>query len=68
MKTLEELMHELTPELRQEVQDFVRSLVGKRTPPKHKKLKLNWAGALAEFRDRYSSLDLQKKALEWWGD
>jgi hypothetical protein len=29
------------------------------------KLRQNWAGALREYREQYTSLDLQKKALEW---
>ena len=40
----------------------------KRTVPKCKKLRLDWAGGLSEFCDQYSSLELQKKSLEWWGD
>jgi uncharacterized protein DUF2281 len=68
MKTLEELMRELPPELQQEVHDFAKFLFETRVRPKHRKLSLNWAGALAEFRDQFTSLDLQKKALEWWGD
>jgi len=32
------------------------------------RLKLDWAGGLREYRDKYTSLELQKKALEWWGD
>jgi len=26
------------------------------------------AGALREYRDQFTALELQKKALEWWGD
>jgi hypothetical protein len=29
---------------------------------------MDWAGALSEYRDRFTSLELQKEALEWWGD
>lgn len=36
--------------------------------PKQKKLRMDWAGGLREFRDKYTSLELQKKALEWWED
>jgi Protein of unknown function (DUF2281) len=68
MKTFEELMQELPPELRREVHDFARFLFETRTRPKHKRLGLSWAGGLEEFRDKYTSLELQKKALEWWGD
>jgi hypothetical protein len=36
--------------------------------PKRAKLRLNWAEALSEFRGQFTSLELQKKAMEWWGD
>ena len=68
METIEELMAKLPPELQQEVQDFAQFLVEKRGRPKRKKLRLNWAGGLREFGDQYTSLDLQKKSLDWWGD
>ncbi len=68
MKTLAELMDELPPELRQEVEDFAKFLLETRVRPKQKKLRMSWAGALAEFRGQFTSLELQKKALEWWGD
>ncbi len=34
---------------------------------KKTKLSQNWAGALSDYRDKYTSLELQKKALEWRG-
>jgi hypothetical protein len=58
MKTIEELIKELPPELQQEVSDFAQFLLDRMT----------WAGGLREFRDQFTSLELQKKALEWWGD
>lgn len=33
-----------------------------------RKLKQNWAGGLSKYREQYTSLELQKKALEWRGD
>jgi len=70
MKTLEEKIRELPPELRQEVEDFVEFLWEKRVRGVHggKKLRQDWAGALSEYRERYTSLELQKKALEWRED
>lgn len=65
---LEELIRELPPELLQEVHDFAQFLLDTKVRRKQKKLRLNWAGALREFRDQFTSLELQKKALEWWGD
>lgn len=68
MKSLEEVVRELPPDLQQEVQDFARYLLESKVRPKRSKMRLTWAGALSEFRDQYTSLELQKKALEWWGD
>lgn len=68
MKTVEELIKELPPELQQEVYDFAKFLLESKVPPRQKKLRMTWAGALREFRDKFTSIELQKKALEWWGD
>lgn len=68
MKTLEELIRKLPPELQQEVYDFALFLLETKAHPKRKKLRMTWAGGLREFRDQFTSLELQKKALEWWGD
>ncbi len=68
MNSLEEKIRELPPELQKEVEDFVEFLLDKRAKRKQKKLRMSWAGALEEFRNQYTSLKLQKKALEWWGD
>jgi RNA polymerase sigma factor (sigma-70 family) len=37
-------------------------------PKSSRKLKQNWAGGLGDYREQYTSLQLQKKALEWRGD
>jgi len=29
---------------------------------------MNWAGGLSEFRDKFTSLELQKKSLERWNE
>jgi hypothetical protein len=36
--------------------------------PRRSKLQMNWAGGLSEFHGQFTSLELQKKALEWRGD
>ena len=68
MKNLEEKIKELPPDLHQEVMDFVDFLLEKRGRKPGKKLRQDWAGALKDYRDQYTSLELQKKALEWRGD
>lgn len=60
-------MEKLPPDLQQEVRDFARFLVEKKAKPKRRKLRLIWAGA-QRVPDQYSSLDIQKKSLECWGD
>ena len=68
MQTLEELIDQLPPELQREVRDFAEFLLEKHRRKPRRRLRLDWAGGLKEYRDQYTSLELQKKALEWWGD
>lgn len=67
-KSLEAIINELSPELKEEVRDFAEFLLAKRRSIRAKPLSQDWAGALRSYRDQYTSLDLQKKALEWRGD
>ena len=57
--TLEENIQKLSPELQQEVEQFVQSLLEKDQKRAKKRPKLDWAGALKEFRDQYTSVELQ---------
>ena len=70
MTTLEMVVRELPPELQAEVFDFAQFLLNtktKRKLPKRKQkyLRLSLAGALAEYRDRYTSVELQHKISDW---
>ena len=66
-KNLEEKILSLPPELRQNVNNFVDFLFEKvkRKRGVKKKLSLKWAGALRDYKKRFTSIELQKKALEW---
>ncbi|MBI3583312.1 MAG: DUF2281 domain-containing protein [Nitrospinae bacterium] len=68
MKMLEEMIKELPPELYHEVEDFVQFLIEKQVKKHGRPLRQDWAGALKDYKDRYTSLELQKKAMEWRGD
>jgi hypothetical protein len=68
LKPLEELVKELPPASQAEVRDFVEFLLEKRRKKSVKTLRQNWAGALSDYRDQYTSLELQQKALDWRGD
>lgn len=66
--SIEEMVKKLPADLQQEVREFVQFLLEKRAKKQGGKLRQDWAGALRDYRDQYTSLDLQKKALEWRGD
>lgn len=66
MSTIEDLIRELPPDLQEEVRHFAEFLLETKVRPKRKGLRLSWAGGLREFRDQFTSLELEKKAVEWW--
>jgi hypothetical protein len=68
MTNIDAIIRELPPELQQEVADFAHFLLEKRKRKYGRHLCQDWAGALQEYKGRYTSLELQKKALEWLGD
>jgi galactose-1-phosphate uridylyltransferase len=63
MQNLEILIKQLPPELQEEVKDFVEFLLEKKKKQR-RKLKMNWAGALKDLRDKYTSFELQHKISE----
>lgn len=65
MQKLEKLIEQLPPELQEEVKDFVWFLLEKKVGKPQRKLKMNWAGALKDLRNRYTSVELQHKISEW---
>ncbi|OGF63620.1 MAG: hypothetical protein A2Y62_00890 [Candidatus Fischerbacteria bacterium RBG_13_37_8] len=68
MQTLKDYIEKLPPELQEEVKDFIEFLLEKKARKGNKTLRLDWAGALSKYKNNYTSLELQKKALSWRGD
>jgi hypothetical protein len=68
MKQIEDMIKELPPELQQEVEDFVQFLLEKRVRKEKSQLKLNWRGAMRDLSDQHTSVELQHKMLDSWGD
>jgi hypothetical protein len=69
LKTLDEVIEstkELPEELQTEVRDFARYLRDTRIQKPAGTMKLKWRGALRGLRDRYTSVELQHKSVEWW--
>ena len=67
-KPLQELVEELPPDMRAEVRDFIEFLLAKRSRSEKRTLRQDWAGALRDYREQYTSLELQRQALAWRGD
>lgn len=67
-KSLDEIVRALPPDSQAKVREFIETLLPTSNPSTRKKLKQNWAGALRDYREQYTSMELQKKALEWRGD
>ena len=62
---LPDFVRELPVDIQIEVRDFAEFLLAKRQVKVSKPLRQNWSGALQKYQERYTSLELQKKALEW---
>jgi hypothetical protein len=67
IRPLDQLLKELPPESQAEVRDFVESLIEKRKRQSAGRLRQTWA-ALGDYREQFTSLELQKKSLDWRGD
>ena len=65
VKALEKKIKKLPPDIAAEVEDFVNFLLEKKKKTKPKKLTQSWAGVLEKYKDQYTSVELQKKAMEW---
>ena len=65
-KMIKTKMEELPTELKKEVLDYIEFLLqkyGKKT--KKKRFKFDWEGGLSELKGKFTSVELQHKALEW---
>jgi hypothetical protein len=59
MKPLEQKIKDLPPDLQREVEDFVDFILDRRSPRPRGKPTFDWAGALKDLRDQYTSVELQ---------
>ena len=66
-KELEVKMQELPESQRRDVLDYMEFLLKKYKcrETKAKKFEFDWEGGLSEIREKFTSVELQHKALEW---
>ncbi len=58
-RPLDEMVRELPIERQAEVRDFVEFLLAKQSSRPRRKPRFDWAGALKDMRDEFTSVDLQ---------
>ncbi len=67
-QSIKSRLDELPEDLKKEALDYIEFLILKyhRTVSVEKgRFLFNWEGGLSELKDRYSSVELQHKAMEW---
>ena len=67
MEDIHELFQKLPDDLKREVLDYIEFLIERHGVRKSGGIKLTWKGKLKELRNKYTSVELQHKALDWWG-
>lgn len=63
IKNIETKISQLSPGLMVELDHYLDYLINKMVTHRPKKLRQDWAGALKDMK--MSSIELQKKALDW---
>ena len=62
---LRSILEKLPEDLKKEVLDYAEFLMERYKRRKKKGFKFDWEGALSELKDKFTSVDLQHKVLEW---
>ncbi|MDX1919108.1 MAG: DUF2281 domain-containing protein [Candidatus Caenarcaniphilales bacterium] len=68
-ESIKDIFQDLSPEEVNEVIDFAGYLKTKRQKATNKKqLTFEWRGGLEDLKENYTSVELQKKAIDWLGE
>jgi len=63
---LEDKIKQLTSEEKEQVIKFIDEILSKKSiDSSNRKLTFEWAGGLADLKDQYTSVELQKQINEW---
>lgn len=59
-------LDELSEDLKKEVLDYIDFLIMKHSEMVNKEqFNFDWEGGLSDLKDKYTSVELQHKAMEW---
>ncbi len=59
-------LDDLPPDVRRDAVLYIEFLLKQRNQSEHAQpMQFSWAGGLRDYKDEYTSLELQRKANEW---
>jgi len=64
MKSIDERVKELSPELQKQVEEFIELLCHNQRRVKSKP-EFSWAGALGDLKTTFTSVELQHRVADW---
>jgi hypothetical protein len=62
---IQEKAQQLTPDKQAAALDYIEFLLSKEKPLSREPMTFEWAGCLADLKDQYTSVELQKQANLW---
>lgn len=65
VESINEMVNQLTSGRQAEVRDFVEFLLAKQRSSPRRRPQFDWAGALKDMRDDYTSVELQHEITRW---
>jgi hypothetical protein len=63
---VEPTIKKMPPELQQQVLMYIETLSRSTGETHHGTMKFEWAGCCEDMKNEYTSVQLQKKILDWW--
>lgn len=63
---VEPVIRKMPPDLQRQVLKYIERLSSRAQAKRRGTMKFAWAGCCADMKDKYTSVQLQKKILDWW--
>jgi hypothetical protein len=63
---VEPVLKKMPPDVQRRVLKYIEALSARTHEKSHGTMKFAWAGACADMNKEYTSVQLQKKILDWW--
>lgn len=63
---VEPVLKRMPPDVQRKVLKYIEDLSARTRERRHGTMKFAWAGACADIKEEYTSVQLQKKILDWW--